>query len=121
VKHDFTDEPAAGFYQSGAAHLRLGKGFHHNRLSLIASISAWGAPDRHAPLWDRRRMMATATRLLDTDRVSVQGLLGRTFALPRTQCRCSGTASTERRWVAMLATMRLVSRGERRGWPGRPG
>jgi hypothetical protein len=81
VKHDFTDEPAAGFYQSGAAHLRLGKGFHHNRLSLIASISAWGAPDRHAPLWDRRRMMATATRLLYTDRVSVQGLLGRTFAL----------------------------------------
>jgi 2-desacetyl-2-hydroxyethyl bacteriochlorophyllide A dehydrogenase len=70
---------AAGFYQGGAAHLRLGEEFHHNRLSLIASIGAWGAPDRHAPLWDRRRVLATATRLLYSDRVSVDGLLGREF------------------------------------------
>jgi threonine dehydrogenase-like Zn-dependent dehydrogenase len=35
------------------------------------------APD--FPLWDRRRVMATATRLLYTDRVSVEGLLGRRF------------------------------------------
>jgi hypothetical protein len=26
----------------------LGEEFHHNRLSLIASIGAWGAPHRHA-------------------------------------------------------------------------
>jgi threonine dehydrogenase-like Zn-dependent dehydrogenase len=82
---------AAGFYQGGAAHLRLGEEFHHNRLSLIASIGAWGAPDRHAPLWDRRRMMATATRLLYTERVSVQGLLGRTFAF--------GDAPAAYRWI----------------------
>ncbi|HET9290831.1 MAG TPA: zinc-binding dehydrogenase [Actinomycetes bacterium] len=68
---------AAGFYQGGAGKLRLGEEFHHNRLSLIASIGAWGAPDRHAPLWHRRRVMDTATRLLYTDRVSVEGLLGR--------------------------------------------
>jgi 2-desacetyl-2-hydroxyethyl bacteriochlorophyllide A dehydrogenase len=70
---------AAGFYQGGAANVRLGEEFHHNRLSLIASIGAWGAPHRHAPLWNRRRVMATATRLLYTDRVSVEGLLGRRF------------------------------------------
>jgi 2-desacetyl-2-hydroxyethyl bacteriochlorophyllide A dehydrogenase len=70
---------AAGFYQGGAGRLRLGEEFHHNRLSLIASIGAWGAPDRHAPLWHRRRVMDTAIRLLYTDRVSVQGLLGRRF------------------------------------------
>jgi 2-desacetyl-2-hydroxyethyl bacteriochlorophyllide A dehydrogenase len=70
---------AAGFYQGGAGHVRLGEEFHHNRLSLIASMGAWGAPDRHAPLWDRRRVMDTATRLLYTDRVSIEGLLGRTF------------------------------------------
>jgi threonine dehydrogenase-like Zn-dependent dehydrogenase len=46
---------------------------------LIASVGAWGAPSRHAPLWDRRRMLDTATRLLYTDRVVVDGLLGRTF------------------------------------------
>jgi 2-desacetyl-2-hydroxyethyl bacteriochlorophyllide A dehydrogenase len=70
---------AAGFYQGGAANVRLGEEFHHNRLSLIASIGAWGAPDRHAPLWNRRRVMDTATRLLYTDRVSVEGMLGRRF------------------------------------------
>jgi 2-desacetyl-2-hydroxyethyl bacteriochlorophyllide A dehydrogenase len=71
---------AAGFYQGGAAHLRLGEEFHHNRLSLIASIGAWGVPDRHAPLWDRRRVMDTATRLLYSDEISIDGLVGRTFA-----------------------------------------
>jgi 2-desacetyl-2-hydroxyethyl bacteriochlorophyllide A dehydrogenase len=70
---------AAGFYQGGAANLRLGEEFHHNRLSLIASIGAWGAPDRHAPLWHRRRVLETATRLLYADRVSVKGLLSRRF------------------------------------------
>jgi threonine dehydrogenase-like Zn-dependent dehydrogenase len=71
---------AAGFYQGGAADLRLGEEFHHNRLTLVASIGAWGAPDRHAPLWDRRRVLDTAVRLLYTDRLAVDGLLGPTFA-----------------------------------------
>jgi 2-desacetyl-2-hydroxyethyl bacteriochlorophyllide A dehydrogenase len=70
---------AAGFYQGGAANVRLGEEFHHNRLSLIASIGAWGAPHRHAPLWNRRRVMDTATRLLYTDRVSVDRLPSRRF------------------------------------------
>jgi threonine dehydrogenase-like Zn-dependent dehydrogenase len=74
---------AAGFYQGGAANVRLGEEFHHNRLSLIASIGAWGAPHRHAPLWNRRRVMDTATRLLYTDRVSVDGLLARRFPFDR--------------------------------------
>jgi threonine dehydrogenase-like Zn-dependent dehydrogenase len=70
---------AAGFYQGGAGNLRLGEEFHHNRLSLIASIGGWGTPDRHAPLWDRRRVLDVATRLLYTDRVSVKRLLDRRF------------------------------------------
>jgi threonine dehydrogenase-like Zn-dependent dehydrogenase len=63
----------------GAGNVRLGEEFHHNRLSLIASIGAWGAPHRKAPLWNRRRVMDTATRLLYTDRVSIDGLLTRRF------------------------------------------
>jgi len=70
---------AAGFYQGGAANLRLGEEFHHNRLTLIASAGGWGVPNRHAPLWDRRRIMATATRLLYTGQVSVAGMLDRRF------------------------------------------
>jgi 2-desacetyl-2-hydroxyethyl bacteriochlorophyllide A dehydrogenase len=70
---------AAGFYQGGASNLHLGEEFHHNRLSIIASIGGWGTPNRHAPQWDRRRVLDVATRLLYTDRVSVHGLLTRTF------------------------------------------
>ena len=82
---------AAGFYQGGAANLRLGEEFHHNRLSLIASVGAWGAPHRHAPLWQRRRVMETATRLLYTDCVSVAGLLNRDFRF--------GDAPAAYRWL----------------------
>jgi 2-desacetyl-2-hydroxyethyl bacteriochlorophyllide A dehydrogenase len=71
---------AAGFYQGGAAGLRLGEEFHHNRLTLVGSMGAWGAPHRHAPLWHRRRVMETATQLLYADRVSVDGLLDHRFA-----------------------------------------
>jgi 2-desacetyl-2-hydroxyethyl bacteriochlorophyllide A dehydrogenase len=74
---------AAGFYQGGAANLRLGEEFHHNRLSLIASIGGWETPNRHAPQWDRRRVLDVATLLLYTDRVSVDGLLERTFPFDR--------------------------------------
>jgi threonine dehydrogenase-like Zn-dependent dehydrogenase len=74
---------AAGFYQGGAVHVHLGEEFHHNRLSLIASIGGWGTPNRHAPLWDRRRVLDVATRLLYTDRVSVAGLLDRTVPFDR--------------------------------------
>jgi 2-desacetyl-2-hydroxyethyl bacteriochlorophyllide A dehydrogenase len=71
---------AAGFYQGGAGNVRLGEEFHHNRLTLLASMGAWGAPHRHAPLWDRRRVMTTALRLLFTDHVKVESLIGRSFA-----------------------------------------
>jgi 2-desacetyl-2-hydroxyethyl bacteriochlorophyllide A dehydrogenase len=74
---------AAGFYQGGAGNLRLGEEFHHNRLSIIASIGGWGTPNRHAPLWNRRRVLAAATSLLFTDRVSVDGLLDRSYPFDR--------------------------------------
>jgi hypothetical protein len=45
---------AAGFYQGGAANVRLGEEFHHNRLSLIAFIGAWGTGPP-SPLWARCR------------------------------------------------------------------
>ena len=35
---------AAGFYQGGPANVRLGEEFHHNRLSLIASIGPGAHP-----------------------------------------------------------------------------
>ena len=35
-----------GFYQGGAPELRLGEEWHHNRLDMVSSMGAWGAPHR---------------------------------------------------------------------------
>jgi threonine dehydrogenase-like Zn-dependent dehydrogenase len=66
-----------GFYQGGAPRLRLGEEWHHNRLTLVSSMSAWGAPHRNAPAWDRRRLVPAVADLvfsgaLATDRLPVQ-------------------------------------------------
>jgi hypothetical protein len=39
----------AGFYQGGAANLRLGEEFHHNRLALIASVGGLALADCELP------------------------------------------------------------------------
>jgi 2-desacetyl-2-hydroxyethyl bacteriochlorophyllide A dehydrogenase len=66
---------AAGFYVGGAgADLRLGEEFHHNRLTLVASMSGWGAPPRE-PGWDRRRLRATALDLIADGRLAVDAFI----------------------------------------------
>jgi threonine dehydrogenase-like Zn-dependent dehydrogenase len=53
----------AGFYLGGAGDLRLGEEWHHNRLTLVGSMSGWGAPHRRVG-WDRRRLRSAALELL---------------------------------------------------------
>jgi threonine dehydrogenase-like Zn-dependent dehydrogenase len=66
---------AAGFYPGAAgSDLRLGEEFHHNRLTLIGSMSGWGAPHRE-PGWDRRRLRATALDLLSHGRLDVAAFI----------------------------------------------
>jgi threonine dehydrogenase-like Zn-dependent dehydrogenase len=66
---------AAGFYVGGAGNdLRLGEEFHHNRLTLAASMSGWGTPQRQ-PGWDRRRLRAAALDLLTDDRLDVDAFI----------------------------------------------
>jgi threonine dehydrogenase-like Zn-dependent dehydrogenase len=66
---------AAGFYTGGAGDdLRLGEEWHHNRLTLVGSMSGWGSPHR-APGWDRRRLRATALDLLASGRLKVDALV----------------------------------------------
>jgi 2-desacetyl-2-hydroxyethyl bacteriochlorophyllide A dehydrogenase len=68
-----------GFYQGGAAELRLGEEWHHNRLEMVSSMGAWGAPHRAHPAWDRQRVMRTAVELLSSGRVRVDSLPVREF------------------------------------------
>ena len=66
---------AAGFYTGSAGdELRLGEEWHHNRLTLVGSMSGWGAPHREAG-WDRRRLRATALDLLVRGSLDVDALV----------------------------------------------
>jgi 2-desacetyl-2-hydroxyethyl bacteriochlorophyllide A dehydrogenase len=66
---------AAGFYVGGAGtDLRLGEEFHHNRLTLVGSMSGWGAPQRE-PGWDRRRLREAALDLLAHGRLDVDAFI----------------------------------------------
>jgi 2-desacetyl-2-hydroxyethyl bacteriochlorophyllide A dehydrogenase len=66
---------AAGFYTGAAGdELRLGEEFHHNRLTIVGSMSGWGAPQRK-PGWHRRRLRTTALELLASDRLDVGSLV----------------------------------------------
>jgi threonine dehydrogenase-like Zn-dependent dehydrogenase len=47
---------AAGFYQGGGEHLRLGEEFHHNRVSIVAS-QIGSTPVALGPRWDRARLV----------------------------------------------------------------
>jgi 2-desacetyl-2-hydroxyethyl bacteriochlorophyllide A dehydrogenase len=72
-----------GFYQGGAPELRLGEEWHHNRLDMVSSMGAWGAPHRGYPAWDRPRVMRTVVDLLASSAVRVDGLPVRHFAFER--------------------------------------
>jgi 2-desacetyl-2-hydroxyethyl bacteriochlorophyllide A dehydrogenase len=68
-----------GFYQGGAPELRLGEEWHHNRLDMVSSMGAWGAPHRSYPAWDRRRVMRTVVDLLAGGELRTDGLPVRHF------------------------------------------
>jgi threonine dehydrogenase-like Zn-dependent dehydrogenase len=67
---------SVGFVQGGAGALRLGEEWHHNRPQLVSSMGVWGCPHRAHPRWDRRRIAATALRLLADGVVDPAPLLG---------------------------------------------
>ena len=61
---------AAGYYLGAAEDLRLGEEWHHNRLTLVGSMSGWSAPHRD-PGWNRPRLRETALELLADGRLDV--------------------------------------------------
>jgi 2-desacetyl-2-hydroxyethyl bacteriochlorophyllide A dehydrogenase len=76
---------AAGFYVGPAGtDLRLGEEFHHNRLTLVGSMSGWGAPHRE-PGWDRRRLRATALDLLTNGRLDVTDFITHRISFERAE------------------------------------
>jgi 2-desacetyl-2-hydroxyethyl bacteriochlorophyllide A dehydrogenase len=74
---------AAGFYQGTAEDLRLGEEWHHNRLTLISSMSAWDCPHRDYPGWDLERLKQTALELLSSGRLDTAPLLSHRIPFER--------------------------------------
>jgi 2-desacetyl-2-hydroxyethyl bacteriochlorophyllide A dehydrogenase len=68
-----------GFYQGGAPELRLGEEWHHNRVDMVSSMGAWGAPHRAYPAWDRPRVMQAVVDLLAARKIRVDRLPVRRF------------------------------------------
>jgi threonine dehydrogenase-like Zn-dependent dehydrogenase len=68
-----------GFYQGGAGAVRLGEEWHHNRLDMVSSMGAWGAPHRAYPAWDRPRVMQTVVDLFAAGAIRVDDLPVRRF------------------------------------------
>ena len=65
---------ASGFYQGGAAHLRLGEEFHHNRVRIVASqISS--VPVRLGTRWDQARLVLTFMEQVRRGRVDARSLV----------------------------------------------
>jgi 2-desacetyl-2-hydroxyethyl bacteriochlorophyllide A dehydrogenase len=65
---------ASGFYQGGAAHLRLGEEFHHNRVRIVASQIS-GTPLALGPRWDQPRLVRTFMEQVRQGRVDVRSLV----------------------------------------------
>ena len=65
---------AAGFYQGGAAHLRLGEEFHHNRVRVVASQIA-GTPVALGHRWDQPRLVRTFMDQVRRGRVDARSLV----------------------------------------------
>ncbi len=65
---------ASGFYQGGAAHLRLGEEFHHNRVKIVASQIS-GTPVGLGPRWDQPRLVRTFMDQVRAGRVDVGALV----------------------------------------------
>ncbi len=74
---------SAGFVQGGASALRLGEEWHHNRPQLISSMGVWDCPHRAHPRWDRRRIAATALKLLAEGRLRTAPLISQRVPFDR--------------------------------------
>ena len=62
------------FYCGEAEGLRLGEEWHMNRIDMI-STRACSDPNRDHPMWDDRRVVDTAFRLLRDGKLSAEGLV----------------------------------------------
>jgi threonine dehydrogenase-like Zn-dependent dehydrogenase len=64
-----------GFYKGGASDLYLGEEWHHNRITLLSSMTSWDCPHRDFPLWNEDRLLATVFKLFKDKKLLVEDLI----------------------------------------------
>jgi len=68
-----------GFYQGGGTPLALGEEWHHNRLTMLSSMGAWGCPHRNHPMWDTDRVRRTVLDLFAKGKLDAMSLVTHRF------------------------------------------
>ena len=63
------------WYHGGAAQLDLGEEWHFNRHTMVSGARLESVPYRDHPLWDPARVEVTVERLLEQNRLRVDGML----------------------------------------------
>ena len=67
---------AGGFYQGEAHGLWLGRGWHHNRLTMIVPHGCgWGHPPRDYPAWDGDRAYDCIVSMMRQGKLTAPGLI----------------------------------------------
>lgn len=73
---------SAGFYQGDAHDLWLGRGWHHNRLTMIVPHGCgWGHPPRDYPRWDEQRAYDCIVSMMRSGRLTAPGLISPVVSL----------------------------------------
>lgn len=76
---------AAGFSAGPATALDLSEEFHHNRITLKASMAVWGCPSYHGHLWPRERTLAEALALMEAKKLKLDGFVSASFPFHEAQ------------------------------------
>lgn len=64
-----------GFYQGGAPNVFFGEEWHHNRITMKSSMSAWLCPSRFYPQWDIKRSFETVLELIECKKLNVANMI----------------------------------------------
>jgi threonine dehydrogenase-like Zn-dependent dehydrogenase len=64
-----------GFYRGGASDLYLGEEWHHNRITLLSSMTSWNCPHRDFSLWNEDRLLSTVFKLFKDKKLLVEDLI----------------------------------------------
>lgn len=64
-----------GFYQGGAPDVYFGEEWHHNRVTMKSSMSAWLCPSRYDPQWEIKRSFETVLDLMANKKIKVADMI----------------------------------------------